>query len=223
VHVRLRREIDDQRHALAGCCGRIADGDGGPQLPAVDDRWWCGRDRAADPGDQPRGGRTLLICLLERALDDAQIGTDNERPRMRDADLAAARGVIAQAPRVDRARLWIAQQRKRNAVPVGKRGEDFTAVVADRDEPESFLADERQVALQLDQLRAAIRSPIGRSEEDDQCPLRTGNRLETLRLSAVVGEREVGDASADLRPERGDVDGGLGRQRGRERRQGDQD
>jgi hypothetical protein len=129
---------------------------------------------------------------------------------MRDADLAPARGLVAQPPGIDGLRFRVRQQRERDAVPLGERRERFRRVVAQRDEPEPFASNQRQVALQLDQLRTAVRSPVGGPEEHEHRALRSGRRSNGSFLAPLIFEREIGDAVADLGTELRDVHRRLG-------------
>ena len=71
-------------------------------------------------------------------------------------------------------------------------------------------------ALQLHELRAAVRSPIGRTEEHEHRALRPGHRFQRAEAAVLIGQAEVDGPLPHLRPERGDV--GLGTQHDPERR-----
>lgn len=83
--------------------------------------------------------------------------------------------------------------------------EDFLRVVADSGYSDSVLAEIFETTLQLDELRTAERSPIGRAEEHQHRTTRTHDRLQVSRTTGLVGQVEVGDALPHLGPEPRDV------------------
>jgi hypothetical protein len=66
----------------------------------------------------------------------------------------------------------VGDQRKSDASRVGEFLERRRRIVADRNQPETLLPDLIVAALQLDELRLAVRSPIGGAEEHEHRSLR---------------------------------------------------
>jgi hypothetical protein len=60
--------------------------------------------------------------------------------------------------------------------------------------------------LQLDELRAAKRSPIGGADEDQHRPAVSHDRSQRLRFTGLVVQLKVGDLVSNLRSEPGDID-----------------
>ena len=65
-------------------------------------------------------------------------------------------------------------------VAIGKKPQDFLAVVTDGGEFDALLFKSRDGALQLDQLALAKRSPIGRTEKKKNGSISTSERVESL-------------------------------------------
>ena len=59
----------------------------------------------------------------------------------------------------------------------------------------------RKRALQLHELRAAVRSPVGRAEEHEHRALRPGGRFQRADAARLVRQAEVDGALTNLRPE----------------------
>ena len=65
-------------------------------------------------------------------------------------------------------------------VAVGKKAQDFLAVVTDGGEFDDLLFKSRDGALQLDQLALAKGSPIGGTEKKKNGSISTSERVESL-------------------------------------------
>ena len=65
-------------------------------------------------------------------------------------------------------------------VAIGKKPQDFLAVVTDGRELDALLFKSRDGALQLDQLALAKRSPIGRAKKKKNGSVSTSERVESL-------------------------------------------
>ena len=65
-------------------------------------------------------------------------------------------------------------------VAIGKKPQDFLAVVADGREFDALRFKSRDGALQLDQLALAKRSPIGGTEKKKNGSISTSERVESL-------------------------------------------
>ena len=98
----------------------------------------------------------------------------------------------------DRRGTDVGQQGIGDAMPPAEVGEHVARVIADRRQPDTPRPQFIDPALQLDQLRAAVGSPVGRSKEDEHQPAITHERLERSGTSGLVGESEIGNALADL-------------------------
>ena len=86
--------------------------------------------------------------------------------------------------------------------------EDLHRVIADREQSDVLRLEGGPHCLQLDQLRAAERSPVGASmENDERFALPTGG-MEIDRGSALVGQADVGKPLPLLRPDLREVSSG---------------
>ena len=86
-------------------------------------------------------------------------------------------------------------------------------VVADGGDAESFGAQLVQPALQIDELRLAVRAPVRRAVEQQQRALRSHDGRARPGLAVLVREAEVRNHLADLRTELRHIDPGPGRAR----------
>ena len=113
---------------------------------------------------------------------------------------------VQDAVALDGRRTDVGQQRKGDAVPFGEVGENRLRVVADSRDVDPLAAKLLKASLQLDELRAAERSPIGGAEEHQHRSARTNHRLQRLGAAVLIPETEIGNPLTDLRSELGDVD-----------------
>jgi hypothetical protein len=75
----------------------------------------------------------------------------------------------------------------------------FLAVIADAVDADALFFEQVQVVLQLDQLRAAVRSPDGRAKEDDDRLRVATVGVKVDQSTFLVGEREHREALAHTR------------------------
>ena len=87
-----------------------------------------------------------------------------------------------------------------------ERGEDLARVIADRGKTEPSRANLGKRTLQLDELRAAVRSPVGRPEEHEHRALRTGEARKAVRAAVLIDQGKGRRGRADRRPDAGHVD-----------------
>ena len=71
-------------------------------------------------------------------------------------------------------------------VPIGEVLEDRLTVIADGCDLDATCFEPLFRVLQLDQLRFAVWSPIGRAEKKENCPLRSIQCLQGLLLAKLV-------------------------------------
>ncbi len=109
----------------------------------------------------------------------------------------------------------VRQQRERDAALLAERRENFGRVVADGRQPEALVLQLLQPALQLNELRFAVRSPVGGTVEHEHGPAGAHDRFARPDPACLIGEAEVGNLLADLRTERRDVHGRRGGRLGR--------
>jgi hypothetical protein len=124
----------------------------------------------------------------------------------------------------DRRRADVREQRIGDAVPCAEVGKRLRRVVADRRDADPAPAEFLDASLQLDELRAAERSPVRGADEHDHRATRAHDRLQVSDASLLIGKAEIGDALADLRTELRDVDwhtGSLRLQPGHRQDRGD--
>jgi hypothetical protein len=142
--------------------------------------------------------RRVLTVRAERLLDD---GVDDAVPP-------------------DGGGADVRQERKGDLVPIGEVSQNLLRVVRDRRQSDAVLAEFVDPTLQLDELRAAVRSPIRGAEEYQHGAARPHDRFEGADAAGLIRKAEVRNALAHLRPEPGDVDfhasrpGSLARRRG---------
>jgi acyl dehydratase len=82
--------------------------------------------------------------------------------------------------------------------------------MADRGQPQALRGQGLAFFLQLDQLRAAKRSPVGGSEKDEDESFRTHEGLEGVFPAGLVGQGEARHLLADLGTQGVDVEGRVG-------------
>jgi len=80
----------------------------------------------------------------------------------------------------------------------GKAAQHRHRVIADRREAESALADTLAILFQLHELGFAVRSPVGRPEENQQRAFWAHDGFERLNLSVLVGQGKAGNAAPRL-------------------------
>jgi hypothetical protein len=93
---------------------------------------------------------------------------------------------------------------------IGQRGH---RVIADRRQADAGFAKVGKTALQLHELRFAIRSPVCRAEEDNDRAIRTEQRSQRPLLTALIAEAELGQRITDLWAHSLDIDRRGGRVR----------
>jgi hypothetical protein len=91
-------------------------------------------------------------------------------------------------------------------VLLAERRKRFRRVVADGRESQPFVLKLFDPALQLDELRFAVRSPIGGPEEHQHGAPWSHDGLARPRFAVLIVEAEIGDELTDLRAEFGHVD-----------------
>src|SRR6266567_269219 len=122
-----------------------------------------------DLDEDARNRVALLIRGLEMPRPDHAVMIDDERAREGYAECRVSfrDGRIENAVPLDHRRSGIGQQRKRNAAAPGKIGERRDWIVTDGHNCEPFAFQLLETSLQLDELRLAVRSPVGGSEEHE--------------------------------------------------------
>src|SRR5712692_7843362 len=91
---------------------------------------------------------------------------------------------------------------------LGEPARDVRRVVADGGDVNAVALETVDGILQLDELRAAVGSPIRAAEKDQQQPFRPDQLMQRPLLAVLVGQGEVGNFFADLGPGLGVVVGG---------------
>jgi hypothetical protein len=90
-------------------------------------------------------------------------------------------------------------------VPFAEVSENLRRIVTDGCDADAACPKLFETTLQLDQLRAAERSPIGRAEEHQHRPARPHDRLEGANAASLIRQAEVRDSLTDLWTEFRDV------------------
>ena len=140
----------------------------------------------------------LRVILFEILRDHHALGVKYVRARVwNSVERSLGRGFIQDAVSADDLRVRIGKQRKRDVLSIGEAFENRGAVVTDGRQSQRLLADFGKTLFQLDQLGFAIRSPIGRAEEDQNRPLGSHDGLKRLASTVLVGCLEVGNPGAD--------------------------
>jgi hypothetical protein len=106
----------------------------------------------------------------------------------------------------NRRRAGVGQQRKADPMALGEISQDLLGVVADSCYMDPLLAELFETTLQLDELRAAERSPVGRAEEHQHRAARPHDRLQVAHAAGLVSEVEIRNSLSHLRAQLGDLD-----------------
>ncbi len=107
---------------------------------------------------------SLDITVVEDlGTDDTVLVQDQGSGERQDLGLR-----VQDAEFLNRLAAGIREQRKPDRALLSKRREDGNIVVRDPDDLDASIFNLLEVALQLDQLPLAVRSPIGRSVEDQR-------------------------------------------------------
>ena len=110
--------------------------------------------------------------------------------------------LIQEAVGADGGRARVGQERNLDAVGAGEPREGRDRVVGDDGDAEPLVLEVPIAALQLDELRLAERSPVGRAAEHQHQPVRPHQRRQVPACTRLVDEREVRRNVADLGSER---------------------
>src|ERR1700677_4638200 len=102
------------------------------------------------------------------------------------------------APNNDAAR--IGQQREPDAISLGETAESLLGIVANRGHPDALLFEERAGLFQLDQLGAAVLSPIGASVKHQKQTLGAGQILDRPQFAVLIRKGERRDSLTWLGP-----------------------
>ena len=86
-------------------------------------------------------------------------------------------------------------------VPVREVFQNGFGIVADSSQFDALLFESRFSALQLDQLPFAIRSPVRRTEEEENRAFRSFERIQILAAAKLIAQRESWRALATLEPD----------------------
>ena len=89
---------------------------------------------------------------------------------------------------------------------LGEVSQNLLRVVADSDDTNPLLTELFETTLQLDELRATERSPIGRAEEHQHRAAWPHDRLQVAYAAGLVSEAEVRNSLSHLRAQLGDLD-----------------
>lgn len=86
-------------------------------------------------------------------------------------------------------------------MPPAELGDDVRWIITNGRDSDTFSAELIYPALQLDQLRLAIRSPVGGAVEHQHCALRTHYGIPCPGLAILVFQIEIWHSLTDLRAE----------------------
>ena len=111
---------------------------------------------------------------------DFQVAIDDDRNRIWNPRLLAARFFVANSVSIDHLAICIGQQRKSDFVLLGEFAQHFYRVIADANDLDVGSLKFLNVLLQLNQLRHAKSSPVSRS-------IKMGDIIHALRV-AVTGK-----------------------------------
>ena len=165
-------------------------------------------DIVAQSGHDAADGVSFLVRLLKKTSRDDALRVQHERAGERNAVrlLVGFRNRrVEDAVPFDRCGSWIRQHRVRNAAPLGEIGKDGHRVGRDRGDADACLLQPTASRLQFRELRFAIRTPVGRTREDQHQTVWSHQRLQRPLLAVLVRQREVGHFRAGLRAKRLDV------------------
>jgi hypothetical protein len=91
-------------------------------------------------------------------------------------------------------------------VALGEVSQNLLRVVADSDDVDPVLTELFETTLQLDELRAAERSPVGRAKEHQHRAARPHHRLQVAHATGLVSEVEIRNLLPYLRAQLADFD-----------------
>ncbi len=107
----------------------------------------------------------LAIPFEEQLGANHTLLIDDESAWMRCAHRFPFGGLVANIVGLDGLALGIGEQREGDFQPGRGRLQDLGVIITDADDLDPGVLDRLEVTLQLDQLRAAERSPVGRAVE----------------------------------------------------------
>jgi hypothetical protein len=116
--------------------------------------------------DEGFRGVAVAIPFKEELGADHTLSIQDEGPWIRDALRPAFGCLVADVVSLDRLAPGVGEQREGDLRAVGEGLQDLRVVIADADDLNPGSLDRLEVALQLDQLRAAERSPVGGAVKD---------------------------------------------------------
>ena len=151
-----------------------------------------------------RDREPLLIRLLEETFQHASVRIANERARIGNT-VEPACGIhfsVEQIVAFDRVPSRIREPRVLDTACLGVALEDVGRIAGDGDQADATRLQVRIAALQLHELRLAVRSLVGRATEDEHHAVRAHERRQVACLPTLVDEGKGEHGVADLRAER---------------------
>src|SRR2546426_6816076 len=126
---------------------------------------------AALPHNDARGGVPLPILLLEIARRHFPCGIEHERSGVWHTIRASVyrSGLVEQTVLPDDRRALVGEEWERDSTRPREGGKRLDRVIAHADDGQTLLGEIGKTSLQLDELRPAVWSPIGRTVEHEQC------------------------------------------------------
>ena len=144
-------------------------------------------------------GRVPLSKIFEEELRaDHALAIQDEGARMGHALRLAACGRVADVIGLDRPALGIGEHREADLHAVGEGLQGLGIVITEADNLDTGGFDRLEVALQLDQLRAAVGSPVGRAVEHQGDLALAEEFLQRALLALLILEGELRRLLADL-------------------------
>ena len=135
-------------------------------------------------------GKSFPVLRFEELLPDHALRIDEEIPRPRHAlELSGPLGV-QDLIGPNGFRIGIGEQGKLNLAPVSEVLQYFLAVIADCRQLDPLLVKSCFRVLQLDQLRFAVGSPVGRTKKKENGAVWSFQRIEALLPAKLVAGRE---------------------------------
>jgi len=132
-------------------------------------------------------GESLPVLGFEKLFLNYALGIDKEKSGTRHTLELPDRFCVQNVIGANGLRFGVGEERKFDVPPASEVFQDFLAVVADGRDFDSLFLKSCFRALQLDQLPFAVRSPVGRTKEKENCafgPFQCGQILLAAKLIA---------------------------------------
>src|SRR6266853_1687447 len=148
-------------------------------------------------------GKSLPVLRFEELFPNCAVGIDEKISGPRHALVLPGRLDVQDVIGVKGFRIRVGEQGKFDFAPVREGFQYLLGVIADGRHSDPLFFKSRFCVLQLDQLRFAVRSPIRRTEKEQNSSLWSFQRLQSLLPAKLVAGRESRSLLTDGQSNRG--------------------